>query len=95
MAYLDDRSRINGLIFLLTVPALAFLTVRAFQSLGSTDSSATLDELGLYINPVVWVSPIFVIIQVSKMVAGTAARSWQNILCTVVTATAAVILWRG
>jgi hypothetical protein len=92
MAYLDDSSRVNGQIVLMTIPALAFFAVRGIQSLGG-DSSATLDELARYINYLIFISPIFVIVQVTKMVSGTAARSWQNLLCTVLTAAAAAIYW--
>ena len=94
MAYLDDRARTDSRIAMMALPAVAFFAQRWVQSQGMTDSTETLDELSLYINPVIWVSPIFVIIQIARMVAGNAARSWQNILCTLVTAAAAVMLWR-
>ena len=94
MAYLDDRERLNGRIALMTIPAVAFFVLWAVQSFSNEDSSATLDELATYINPLIWISPIFVIIQVAKMISGTAARSWQNMLCAVVTAAAAALLWR-
>ena len=89
-AYLDDSSRVNGQIVLMTIPALVFFVVRGLQSMNPSD---TLDEVATYINLLIWISPIFVIVQITKMVAGTAARSWQNLLCTVVTAAAAAILW--
>ena len=94
MAYLDDREPINGRIVLMTIPALAFFVLKGIRSLGSSDSSATLDELATYINALIWISPIFVLIQISKIWSGTAGRTWQNMLCTVVTAAAAFMLWR-
>jgi len=90
MAYLDNSSRVNSQIVLMTIPALVFFVVRGLQSMNPSD---TLDEVATYINLLIWISPIFVIVQITKMVAGTAARSWQNLLCTVVTAAAAAILW--
>jgi len=92
MAYLDNSSRVNTQIVLMAIPAVAFFIVRGMRSFGG-DSSATLDEVATYINLLIWISPIFVIVQITKMVSGTAARSWQNLLCTVVTAAAAAILW--
>ncbi len=92
MAYLDDSSRVNGQIVMMTIPALAFFALRGIQSVGG-DSSANLEELLRYVSYLIWISPIFVIVQITKMVSGTAARSWQNLLCTVVTAAAAAILW--
>ena len=74
----------------MTIPALAFFALRALSSM---NSSATLEELQTYVNLVVWISPLFVLIQIFKMWDGTAARSWQNLLCTVLTAAAAAILW--
>jgi len=90
MAYLDNSSRVNSQIVLMTIPALVFFVVRGLQSMNPSD---TLDEVATYINLLIWISPIFVIVQITKMVSGTAARSWQNLLCTVVTAAAAAILW--
>jgi hypothetical protein len=89
-AYLDDSSRVNSQIVLMTIPALVFFVVRILQSM---NPSETLDEVATYINLLIWVSPIFVIVQITKMVSGTAARSWQNLVCTVLTAAAAAILW--
>lgn len=91
-AYLDDSSRVNGQIVLMTIPALAFFVLRGLQSLGG-DSSANLDELLRYVTYLIWISPIFVIVQIVKMVAGTAARSWQNLVCTLLTAAAAAMIW--
>ena len=91
MAYLDNTSRVDGRIVLLTIPALAFFVLRGLQSMNSSD---TLEELSTYVNLVVWVSPLFVLFQIFKLWDGTAARSWQNILCTLVTAAAAVMVWR-
>ena len=90
MAYLDNSSRVNSQIVLMTIPALVFFVVRGLQSMNPSD---TLDEVATYINLLIWISPIFVIVQITKMVSGTAARSWQNLLCTVLTAAAAAIYW--
>ena len=92
-AYLDDSSRVNGRILLMTIPALAFFVLLGMRSLGG-DASATLDELARYVSYLIWISPIFVIVQIAKMVSGTAARSWQNIVCTILTAAAAFMVWR-
>jgi hypothetical protein len=89
-AYLDDSSRVNGQIVGMTIPAVVFFVVRGLQSMSPSE---TLDELATYVNLLIWISPIFVVIQIVKMVSGTAARSWQNLLCTVLTAAAAAILW--
>jgi hypothetical protein len=95
MAYLDNTSRVNGRIFLMAIPAVAFFVVRWIRQTGTFANPDTLDELMLYISAVVWVSPLFVLIQLGQMASGTAARSWQNLLLTVITAAAAFTLWQA
>jgi len=96
MAYLDpDRSRVNGRIVLMTIPALVFFILRVMASTGSPDALLTVDEFGPVVNAAVWISPIFVAIQIFKMWEGTAARSGPNILCTILTAVAAAMVWQS
>jgi hypothetical protein len=91
MAYLDNRSRVDGLIVLLTIPAVVFfgLATQAVEA----GADASLDALVTTVNAAVYLSPVFVAIQVFKIWDGVAARSWQNWLCTLVTAAAAAKIW--
>lgn len=88
MAYLDDRQRVNGQIVLMTIPPVAFFAMRAIEFEAA-------DEIAPVVNALIWISPIFVAIQVFKMWDGTAGRSWQNILCTILTAAAAAMVWQS
>jgi len=94
VAYLDNSSRVDSRIALMAIPAMAFFVVRFIRDSGTFANPDLLDEIALYINAVVWVSPLFVLIQLGKIASGTAARSWQNILLTLLTAAAAFTIWR-
>ena len=95
MAYLDNSSRVNGRIVMLTIPALAFFALRMIESALSPGAPAWIDEVWPLVRFLIWISPIFVIVQVSMIVSGNAATSWQNMLCVVATAAAAFVLWQS
>lgn len=95
MAYLDNTSPVNGKIFLMTLPALAFLVFRLLETANVTESFASIQELLPLVNGLAAISPIFVVIQISMMVSGTARRSAQNIFLTIITATASVMAWQA
>ncbi|HUQ88926.1 MAG TPA: hypothetical protein VM096_15320 [Vicinamibacterales bacterium] len=97
MAYLDDRSRVNGRIVLMTIPAFAFFLLLLMQRTAAVDSTSVVVDVeeGLgYVSKLVWISPLFVLIQLGMIVRGLAASSVQNWLCVVVTAAAAFMIWR-
>jgi len=97
MAYLDNRSRVNGRIVLMTIPALAFYSLLLFQSTVVADSTSVLADVESalsFVSRLVWISPLFVLIQVSMIVRGLAAASVQNWFCIGLTAVAAVMMWR-
>ena len=90
-AYLDERYPINGRIVLMTLPAVAFFILRLNGSMNP--DSTTFDGIAPAIDALVWISPLFLIIQIFKIWEGTASTSWQNFLCTVLTAAAAAVQW--
>ena len=96
-AYLDDRKRVNMWIVALTIPAILFLLQVLLESTsgagGSSILSALHEMLGL-IQALVMISPLFVLIQLSMIVRGTASATWQNILCVVLTIAASVMVWQ-
>jgi len=97
MAYLDNRSRVNGRIVAMTVPALAFYLLLLIQSTVVTDSTSIVVDVESalsFVSRLVWISPLFVLIQVSMIVRGLAASSLQNWLCVGLTAVAAFMMWR-
>jgi hypothetical protein len=97
MAYLDDRSSINGKIVLMTIPAIAYFSLLLMQATVVADSTSILVDVESalsFVSRLVWISPLFVLIQVSMIVRGLAASSLQNWLCVVLTAVAAFMLWR-
>ena len=96
MAYLDDRKKVNVWILALTIPALALFAHRLWQSTLTADSGSALAELEavlLNVSRLAWLAPLFVLIQASMIVRGTATASWQNILCVVLTLAGALMLW--
>ena len=98
MAYLDDRSSINGRIVAMTIPAVAYFSLLALQSTVTTDSTSVLVDVEsalAFVSRAVWISPLFVLIQVSMIVQGTASSSLPNWLCVLVTAVAAFMMWRS
>ena len=90
-AYLDDRYPINGRIVLMTLPAVAFFILRVNGSIHP--DSTTFDGIAPAVNALVWISPLFLIFQILKIWEGTASSTWQNFLCTVLTAAAAAVQW--
>ena len=95
MAYLDDRNnRVDGRIVFMTVPAFLFFMVRALQQSDTTGAYATLDQIAPFVNAAVWISPLFVVMQIFRMWEGNASRTWPNIICTLITAAAAVMVWQ-
>jgi hypothetical protein len=95
MAYLDDRKRVNVWIVVMTIPALAFLGVRALEAMDMTGGLNALHEGMTYISGLAMLSPLFALIQLSMIVRGTAGATWQNILCVVLTIAAAVMVWQS
>ena len=96
MPYLDDRRRVNGWIAGLTIPALALFAHWLFQSAVTADSGSALAEgeaVLLKVSRLAWLAPLFVLIQASMIVRGTATASWQNILCVFLTLAGALMIW--
>ena len=96
MAYLDDRKKVNVWILALTIPALALFAHRLWQATLTADSGSALAELAavlLNVSRLAWLAPLFVLIQASMIVRGTATASWQNIVCVVLTLAAALMVW--
>jgi hypothetical protein len=96
MPYLDDRRRVNGWIAAFTIPALALFAHWLFQSAVTADSGSALAEVEavlLNVSRLAWLAPLFVLIQASMIVRGTATASWQNILCVVLTLAGGLMLW--
>jgi hypothetical protein len=97
MAYLDNRSSVNGRIVLMTIPALAFFSLLLMRSTVVTDSTSVLVDVESalsFVSRLVWISPLFVLVQVSMIVRGLATASVQNWLCVGLTAVAAFMIWR-
>ena len=97
MAYLDDRKRVNVWIVALTIPAILFLFQVLLESVSGAGGSSILSalhEMLPLIHMLVAISPLFALIQVSMIVRGTAATTWQNLLCVVLTIAAAIMVWR-
>ena len=81
----------------MTIPALAFFSLLLMQSTVTTDSTSVLVDVESalsFVSRLVWISPLFVLIQVSMIVRGLATASVQNWLCVVLTAVAAFMIWR-
>ena len=97
MPYLDDRSKVNGWIVVLTIPAIAVFAHSLLSTMNFDSTSVLVDvESALQaVASVAWISPLFVLIQVSMIARGTAGASWQNILCVVLTAAGALMMWRA
>jgi hypothetical protein len=98
MAYLDDRQRLNKWIAVMTIPAIVFLFQRFLETSGALDGSSlmsALHETQPLIGGLAAISPLFVLIQLSMIVTGTASKTWQNFLCVILTAVAALLAWRG
>ena len=66
------------------------------------DSTITVDSTSVLVDvqsalrtvaSVVWISPLFALIQLSMIVRGTAGPSWQNLLCVVLTIAGALMAW--
>jgi hypothetical protein len=91
MSYLDDRYPINGRIVLMTLPAVAFFIMRLNGSMHP--DSTTFDGVAPVIDAMVWISPLFLLLQIWKIWEGTASSTWQNFLCAVLTAAAAAVQW--
>jgi hypothetical protein len=98
MAYLDDRQRLNKWIAVMTIPAIVFLFQRLLETSGALEGSSfmgALQEMQPLISGLVTISPLFVLIQLSMLVQGTATKTWQNLLCIVLTIAAALLAWRS
>jgi len=97
MAYLDDRKRVNIWIVVLTIPAIALFAQRMLSTVAVDSTSVLVDVQSALssVSTVAWLAPLFVIIQLSLILRGIAGASWQNLLCVVVTAVAAVMMWRS
>ena len=94
MAYLDNRTRTDGRIFLLAFPAVMYFALAAAQAADTTGVyGPTLTELVPVVRAGVFVSPLLVAIQVFRIWDGVAANSWQNWLFTLVTAAASAKIW--
>jgi len=81
----------------MTIPALAYFSLLLMQSTVVADSTSILVDVESalsFVSRLVWISPLFVLIQVSMIVRGLAAGSVQNGLCVVLTAVAAFVMWR-
>ncbi len=97
-AYLDDRQRLNKWIAVMTIPAIVFLFQKLLETSSALDGSSVMSafhEMQPLIHGLVSISPLFVLVQVSMLVTGTASKTWQNFLCVVLTAAAAVVVWQG
>ena len=94
MAYLDDRKKVNMWIVAMTIPALAFIGIRALEAANATDTLSDLHEGLGYISGLAMLSPLFALIQLSMIVRGTAGATWQNFLCVALTIAAAVMVWQ-
>jgi hypothetical protein len=97
VAYLDDRKRVNLWIVALTIPAMALLGQRLLSTIEVDSASVLVDVQSVLetLSTVAWISPLFVLIQVSMIARGTASASWQNILCVVLTAAGALMMWQS
>src|SRR6185436_5376130 len=97
MAYLDDSGRASGWIVVLTIPALALIGYRQLTTTMAVDSTSFLVNVQSALEAVSrvnWISPLFVLIQFSMIARGTASTSWQNVLCMVLTAAGAFMMWQ-
>ncbi len=74
-------------IVVLTIPAILFLA-QSFLALNA------LHEMLPIISGLAMLSPLFALIQVSMIMKGTAGKTWQNILCVVLTVVGAVMVWQ-
>ena len=81
----------------MTIPAIAYFALLLMQSTVVADSTSILVDVEAalsFVSRLVWISPLFVLIQVSMIVRGLAASSLQNWLCVGLTAVAAFMMWR-
>ena len=98
MAYLDDRSSVNGKIVLMTIPAVALFVLLMLQANVATDSTSIMVDVESalrFVSLAAWISPLFLLIQVSMIVRGLATSSLPNWLCVLLTAVAAFLMWRS
>ena len=97
MAYLDDSGRASGWVVVLTIPALALISYRLLTTTMAVDSTSFLVNVQSALEAVSrvnWISPLFVLVQFSMIARGTASTSWQNVLCMVLTAAGAFMMWQ-
>jgi len=81
----------------MTIPAIAFFSLLLLQSTVTSDSTSILVDVESalqFVSQLVWISPLFVLIQVSMILRGLAAASLPNWLCVALTAVAAFMMWR-
>ena len=90
---------LDPLVAIFTIPALAlFLELLIYQTMSgdqivrSSTVRATYRYLPL-LSGFVWISPIFIFIQVWLMSSRRVAATWQNMLCVALTAIGAVLMW--
>ena len=82
-------------IVVMTIPALAFFGLRLLEAANVSSALGLLHETMSVISGLAMLGPLFAIIQLSMIVRGTASATWQNILCVIVTAAAALLAWQG
>ena len=81
----------------MTIPAIALFAHWMLSTMAVDSTSVLVDvESALEaVSTVAWISPIFVLVQLSMIVRGTASASGQNILCVVLTAAGALMMWKA
>ena len=98
MAYLDDTGRAHGWIVALTIPAFALIGYRLLATTMAVEDGSVLEGVLSALEAVsrlTWISPFFVLIQFAMITRGTASLSWQNVLCIVLTAAGAFMMWQA
>ena len=98
MAYLDNRSSVNGRIVAMTIPAITLFLLLLLQSNVATDRSSVLvdvESLLTFVSRLAWLSPLFALIQASMILRGLAASSLPNWLCVGVTVVSGFMMWRS
>jgi hypothetical protein len=95
MAYLDDRRSVNVWILGLTIPALALFGLGWLSTIAVDSTSVLMDVQAALesLSSVTLISPLFVLIQFSMLVRGTANTTWQNLLCVGLTIAGAIMAW--
>ena len=95
MAYLDDTSRVNLWIVVLTIPAIALIGQEMLSTTAVDSTSALVDVQSALetVSSVAWISPLFLLVQFSMIARGTANASWQNLMCILLTLVGAVMAW--